>query len=191
MADILIIGWLIAGVLSVIFSGFLYYNEIITQESFLAILLLGIVILISNITFMLSWEGKGGKGKTWNDYSKALSNRFLLLLALSIIIFGIGLFGYLLTMMDMYDIDSQPTFLVLFIAGLLGTLGSFLSWKYGEVNILNIIKNTLSVEDRNMDSLLKDIERDHKNPKENNVNDLLEEAVKLKNRAIEEIVEDK
>lgn len=191
MADILIIGWLIAGVLSVIFSGFLYYNEIITQESFLAILLLGIVILISNITFMLFWEGKGGKGKTWNDYSKALSNRFLLLLALSIIIFGIGLFGYLLTMMDMYDIDSQPTFLVLFIAGLLGTLGSFLSWKYGEVNILSIIKNTLSVEDGKMDSLLKEIEKDHKNPKDNNVNDLLEEAVKLKNRAIEEIVEDK
>lgn len=187
MADILIIGWLIAGVLSVIFSGFLYYNEIITQESFLAILLLGIVILISNITFMLSWEGKGGKGKTWNDYSKALSNRFLLLLALSIIIFGIGLFGYLLTMLDMYDIDSQPTFMVLSIVGLLGTLGSFASWKYGEIGILNTIKNTLSIEERKLDSIGRQLEKDRLEVQEINVNRLFREVSELDNKAMEEI----
>ncbi|MCZ7385596.1 MAG: hypothetical protein O8C63_12745 [Candidatus Methanoperedens sp.] len=62
--------------------------------------------------------------------NKALSDRFFQLMVLSIIIFMIGLFGYLLTLLEMYDLDSQPDFLFLLIIGLMSTLGSFFSKRH-------------------------------------------------------------
>lgn len=181
MAKILIIGWLIAGFLLSIFSGFLYYNDIITQEAFFAILLLGIGILILTITFILSWEGDK---KSKNEYSKALLDRFNQLLVLSIIIFGIGLFGYLLTLFDIYEFeyefDSQPTFFIVLIVGLLSTLSSFISWKYVKKGIKKAISDEIDRQNKKLYQIMNEIEdlRDNRTWEDdkNKINELIEKT---------------
>lgn len=172
MVDLLLITWLIAGVLSIAFSAFLFYNEIITQDSFLVIIFLGIVILA---LFMSS-----GKKK---------EKFFFQLMVLSIIIFMIGSFGYLLTsldMIDLYDLDFQPDFLFLIIIGLMSTIASFFSKRH--LDIENYRAN-----DAIQEKLKKDIKDNLQNieNERSNISKSFDEKIEESDKRIKEYCDEK
>lgn len=172
MVDLLLITWLIAGVISIAFSAFLFYNEIITQDSFLVIIFLGIVILTLFMSF--------GKRK---------EKFFFQLMVLSIIIFMIGSFGYLLTsldMIDLYDLDFQPDFLFLIIIGLMSTIASFFSKKH-----LDSEKN--HVDFINQEKLKKDIKDNLQNidDERSNISKSLDEKIEESDKKIKEYCDEK
>ncbi len=140
----ILIGWLIAGILLVFFSGLMYYYNTIGLLGLSAILLLGVIILMISTFHFISWQTKWKvSGK---PYSEALKSMFTILTVISIIIFGVGGIGYLLGALGVFVLDSQTrnTLFALLTVGLLCAIGSILSWIYVERSTPSAISSAIA-----------------------------------------------
>jgi len=103
---VILIGWLIAGILLVALSGLMYYYNTIGLLGFTIILLLSIVIVLSSTLHFVSWHRKWKA--SIKPYSEALKTMFTLIAVISIIIFLLGVVGYLFSAMGIFKLVHKP-----------------------------------------------------------------------------------
>lgn len=140
----ILILWLIAGILLVIFSGISYYYNAVGLIGFSGIFLLGIVVSLLNAYYL--WDSKRKTmGKNLPD---SLKNMFTLTLIISVLMFAIGGIGYLLNEFDVIKIDQENINNIIYflIVGLIITIASILTLIYIERNIPNLILKALQKE---------------------------------------------
>jgi amino acid transporter len=147
MIGILII-WLIAGILLVVFSGLMYYNNTFGLLGLIVILLQGIVVLLVSTSNLISRQDKWNvPGKSNTD---ALKNTFIVLIVISVLVFGFGALGYLLGELGIYKFNQQMinTLLAFLTIGVLTSIGSILSWIYVERSVPDAISSAISKQER-------------------------------------------
>jgi len=181
---VILIGWLIAGILLVALSGLMYYYNTIGLLGFTIILLLSIVIVLASTLHFVSWHRKWKA--SIKPYSEALKTMFTLIAVISIIIFLLGVVGYLFSAMGIFKLDPQTTntLLTLLTVGLLSTLGSIISWVYVERSAPGAISRAITEQQRILNQL-KDrseaIGTDIRS-KDSDMKKSIEDAIRIENK---------
>lgn len=172
----ILIFWLIAGILLVVFSGVLYYYNTVGLIGFSGIFLLGIVVSLLNAYHL--WDSKKEKmGKTVPD---SLKNMFTITLIICVLMFAIGGLGYLLNEFEVIKIDQENknNMIYFMIVGLVTTIASILTLIYIERNIPKLISKAIQKEQIQLEKMSgksQDISREIKT-REKDVKDSLKSA---------------
>jgi drug/metabolite transporter (DMT)-like permease len=188
MIGILII-WLIAGILLVVFSGLMYYSNTFGSLGLAVILLLGIGMLLVGASHLMSGQGRRNvPGKSNID---KLKNIFTFFIIISALVFGLGALAYLLGVMEIYNYDPQMknTVFAFLTIGVLSTIMSILSWVYVERSVPGAISGAISSQQRqieNMKSESEEIGTEIASIKRD-ISDLTEDAMEMGERARKEL----
>lgn len=172
----ILIGWLICGILLIVLSSLLYYYNTFGLTGLIVILPFGILILLISTSHFLSWQKKG-RGSEKPD-GESLKNAFILLTVISILVFFLGVLGYLLGTLGIYNFDLQTTnTLIAFITiGILAAAGGILSWVFVERSMPGTIGNEITEQINILDQLKRQSE-------------VIETEIRSKNKDVMESIE--